>query len=403
MQRARSAVKLPRSVACWQLLAVYCMIALGACSDNISIAGSAVPAAPAATIDHRLILIGDTGNPALPEEPVLEALTGVLSELPQRTTALFLGDNIYQRGLPALGAHDRKAKERVLDAQLRTVTAAGASAVFLPGNHDWASRGWVRSDDGWDTVRRQADYVNQGQHPGVEFAPAGGCPGPEVRDYGRHLRVVLLDTQWWLHNGPKPDSARDGCRFWREDDVIRALRALIDDSGERHLVVAAHHPPQSNGSHGGYFSWQDHLFPLTIYQSWLWLPLPVVGSIYPLSRQAGITPQDQSSKRYSAMLEALQQAFSGQLPLVFAGGHEHVLEVHEGEHARYVLVSGSGIFGHTTANTWREGTLYADDVSGFMQLDVLSDGKVRLGVLVVDADGSATEVFSMYLATDITG
>jgi len=34
--------------------------------------------------------------------------------------------------------------------------------------------------------------------------PVGGCPGPTVVDLGEVVRLVALDSQWWLQDGPKP-------------------------------------------------------------------------------------------------------------------------------------------------------------------------------------------------------
>ena len=42
-------------------------------------------------------------------------------------------------------------------------------------------------------------------------------------------------------------------------------------------------------------------------------------------------------------------------------------------------------------------TRYAADKPGFMRVDVLEDGRVRLGVLQVDAESRVTEAFAMWL------
>jgi hypothetical protein len=37
----------------------------------------------------------------------------------------------------------------------------------------------------------------------------------------------------------------------------------------------------SNGIHGGYFGIKQHIFPFTDMKKKLYIPLPVIGSIYP--------------------------------------------------------------------------------------------------------------------------
>jgi hypothetical protein len=149
--------------------------------------------------------------------------------------------------------------------------------------------------------------------------------------------------------------------------------------------------------HGGYFPWTTHLFPLRELASWLWVPLPVLGSVYPVARQLGISAQDLTNDEYDGMRLALEGAMDGVAPLVYAGGHDHNLQVMEGSVVRRLLVSGAGYFGHDSPVSWRANTRFARAASGYMRLDVQRDGRVRLGVVVVDADGRGTEVYSELL------
>ncbi|MDA0714236.1 MAG: hypothetical protein O2867_09045 [Bacteroidetes bacterium] len=50
------------------------------------------------------------------------------------------------------------------------------------------------------------------------------------------------------------------------------------------MVVVGHHPLKSNGEHGGRFTLKDHIFPLTAKFPNAYIPLPGLGSIYPLYR-----------------------------------------------------------------------------------------------------------------------
>ncbi len=211
------------------------------------------------------------------------------------------------------------------------------------------------------------------------------------------LRLVALDTQWWLHSGPRPEHPTSSCPADSPDEVVTSLVGALADTGDRVVVVLAHHPLVSNGPHGGHFGWQDHLFPLRHVAPWLWVPLPLVGSVYPLARQLGIEAQDQAGGANRRMRAALEDAFAEHPPLVYASGHEHVLEVHRWTSARYALVSGAGMFDHTDPVGWSDGTLYAAAHSGFMRIDVTQPGRARLGVMAVDGPGVVTEVFSLWL------
>ena len=163
------------------------------------------------------------------------------------------------------------------------------------------------------------------------------------------------------------------------------------------MVVVAHHPLLSGGPHGGHFGWQDHVFPLRNLKPWLWLPLPLVGSAYPIARENGISSQDASSTAYRRMRAALDSAFAPRPPLIYAAGHDHALQVIAGTSARYEIVSGAGTFGHHSGVAALDGARFAQSASGFMRVDVLHDGRARLGVTVVDAGGNGAEAFGLWL------
>ncbi len=351
------------------------------------------PVTPARGVERTLILIGDAGKPAADGEPVLKALAREVGREAERTTVVFLGDNIYPGGLPEPAAPERSQAERRLDTQVDVVRGAGVRAIFVPGNHDWAQE----KPGGWDAVRREAARVDSRGAPNVEMLPKGGCPGPVVRDIGSRLRLVLLDTQWWLHAYEKPQPPDSGCPQDTEDEVLAALDAALQTAGERQIVVAAHHPLASGGPHGGYFSLRQHLFPLTDRSRKLWIPLPLIGSLYPLARLQGASPQDLMNERNRRMRAALESVLRQHQPLVYAAGHEHTLQVIDGASARHLLVSGAGVYNHESAVRKIDGTRFASSQAGFMKLEVEHGGRVRLSVLEVNARGDAVEGYAAWL------
>jgi len=355
-----------------------------------AVAPAPVPAG--AGVETTLFLIGDAGAPAPGGEPVLHALAQALGSAAGDRVVVFLGDNVYPRGLPDSAAPDRPEMERRLDTQMDVVLGAGARGIFVPGNHDWAWHG----PDGWDAIRRQGRWIAERGGPAVTLLPGDGCPGPSVVDVGRRLRLVLLDTQWWLHGGPKPGPG-SGCRAADESAVADSLRADLARAEGRAVVVAAHHPLESAGEHGGFFGIEDHLFPLRAVRRWLWVPLPGLGSIYPLARQNGISNQDQTGPVNRRMREMLEAAMHDHPPLVWASGHEHNLEVLEGTRPRWLLVSGAGIYGHEGPAFRRTAMRFGSDDAGFMRIEFLADGRARLGVLAVDREGCSTERFAVWL------
>jgi len=305
---------------------------------------------------------------------------------------VFLGDNVYPSGMPDSTAPTRAAAERALTEQLQVLQASGARGIFVPGNHDWDDM----RPGGWNAIRREERFITAAGG-GATLMPVGGCPGPVVVDVGQVVRLVALDTQWWLQEGPKPAGRTSSCPTRSEGDVIDSVRAAVRTTGTRAVVVVGHHPPASGGAHGGHFGWQDHVFPLRNLKSWLWIPLPLIGSAYPIARAEGISSQDIPSRAYTRMRVALDSAFAGAPPLIYAGGHDHTLQVIAGTSTRYVLVSGSGTFGHFDRVAALDSTRFARSASGFMRVEFLRDGRARLGVLIVDRAGNAAEEFGLWL------
>ena len=191
---------------------------------------------------------------------------------------------------------------------------------------------------------------------------------------------------------------RDRCAARTDSAVAAQLDSTLAASAGKHVVIAAHHPMRTGGEHGGFFRMRDHIFPLRLVKPWLWLPLPVLGSTYPIARGGGATPQDMSHSRNRAMRILLENVMRRHRPLVFAAGHEHNLQVIAGATARWLLVSGNGYFGHGGHVTGLDSTRWASQESGYMRLDGTRQGRVRLSVMTVNQDAESEESYSLWLS-----
>jgi hypothetical protein len=377
--------------ACVRAPGLAAVVLAAACAGATLPYTEPAPPAPAGAVEVSLFLLGDAGEPDPAGEPTLTALRAAVTAAAGERVVVFLGDNLYPSGLPDSGAADRPEAERRLTAQLAAVQDV-ARVLLVPGNHDWGYGG----GDGLASLRRQEAFLAA---RGAPLLPGGGCPGPAVVDVATRLRLVLIDTEWWFQGGRRPEGLESGCVPGDRGGVVDSLRGALRDAGSRHVVVMAHHPLATGGPHGGHFTWRHHIFPLTELVSWLWLPLPVIGSLYPLARQNGWSDQDMSGRGNKEMRDSLAAAFVDRPPLVYAAGHTHALEVLDGGPARHLIVSGAGRFAHTSDVTALARTRFAESTGGFARLDLLTDGRVRLGVVLADAAGRGTERFSMWLDT----
>lgn len=300
---------------------------------------------------YRLLLIGDGGAPQ-PNDPTLAALGHWGNRYPEQTTVLFLGDNVYPDGLrqsePARG-------ERILLQQMRATRAA---KIFVPGNHDWGFSTLARLQRG--RLLAQQRFVEAHAREKAEFLPVNGCPGPVVKtlvppgdQLARGLVVVVVDFHWWLlpaEDRPSCPGVADTKAFVAElDRVLAAHRA-------ENVVVAAHHPLRSGGTHGGLTRgfWSD-LGAWTYY----WLSGPI---------------QDVWEPTYAEMIGVVSEALSRNPPVAFVAGHDHSLQVIDGgDAARLFIVSGAASAARITGVAAIDGTLFAHSHTGFIALDFVRD------------------------------
>ena len=354
-------------------------------------------ACPAGEVTHSAFLIGDAGAPKLPPDgspalvdPVLRGLHEAVAERVARLGAdrvlvLFLGDNVYWDGLPVEGHPKRRHGERVLEAQV--AASEPARANFTLGNHDWH----IEGPEGWDRALAQRRFLGRFA-PRVRMEPPGGCAGPDRVDLGSHLRFVFIDPIGFAHLFEHPEQHKQECSPRSVTDAYLDLAAQFDHPDGHHVMLLLHHPLITAGPHGGHFTWKQHLFPLTDFWSWAWLPLPIIGSAYPLSRQLGVTGTDAASVPYQRWIHGIYRATRPRVPFAFAGGHEHSLQLHRDAVGAYYLVSGAGSARKVDRVEKTDTSMLSAARPGYMRLDVLADASIELRVQAVDGDGEREEI-----------
>lgn len=344
----------------------------------------------------RIIYLGDAGEPSAERrEPLLQAVETQASLLADKTFIFFLGDNIYPSGLPEEGGPNRIEYERRLNEQISVIENSGTRGVFTAGNHDWDQGG----RNGWQKLLNQVRFIEEKNNPDVVFLPSKGCPGPEAVDFGDNARIIFLDTQWWLHKYEKAGPDNSDCYPVDEEGILRKLDSLISTSGNRFVIIAAHHPLDTHGPHGGFFTWKAHLFPLTELNPYLWIPLPLIGSLYPIARQNGVTRQDLSNSTYRHMINKIEEVIVSYDDILIASGHEHSMQILRGKNNNLYTISGFGTDVHAVNTlTTGDNTIFAGFYPGFMQVDILKNGSIYLKVFRADPDyGISIEEFSMKL------
>jgi UDP-2,3-diacylglucosamine pyrophosphatase LpxH len=328
---------------------------------------------------YTVFLIGDAGETPLDRpEPNLVLLQRQLKEAGEQSAVVFLGDNIYPKGLPDSGDVYRPLAEQFLINQLKTVKDYPGDIFFIPGNHDWDRSG--RS--GWRNLQNQEEFVEQYLDRGNTFLPDGGCPGPVEVQLTDELTLIIVDTQWWLHPWDKPGRDSD-CDAKTTNELLLELDDIIKRNEDKSIIVASHHPMFSYGSHGGRYTWRQHFFTLTDLNKKLYFPLPIIGSIYPLYRRLFGSQQDIAHPVYRQMTQSLRDVFRQHPNLIHAAGHEHSLQ-YIAEDGVHYIVSGSGSKRDFVSPG--RNSPFALSSRGFARIDYLANGDVFLEFWVPDAN-----------------
>lgn len=321
---------------------------------------------------RAVFLIGDAGEPKQPTDANLQFLSEKLQAAGERDVLIFLGDNLYPKGLPDSEHPEREVLEAKLNAQLDLIKNFPGKAFMIPGNHDWAQG----RKNGWQRIREQEAYVSDYLDDKNVFLPKGGCPGPVEVPISEKITLLILDTQYLLHRWDKPEEDSD-CEAKSSIEALQRLDELVRQNAHKHLLVVGHHPLYTYGKHSGASTLRQHLFPLTDLSRALWIPLPGVGSLYPLYRKFIGDIQDVSHPRYRAIRKAMTGIFAQSENLIYACGHEHSLEYIRQDDDHY-LVSGAG--SKKTLVRAGDGTQFHAEARGFMQLTYAQNGNVRLQI-----------------------
>jgi hypothetical protein len=314
---------------------------------------------------QRIFLVGDAGELDNGKHPVCDWLRQNVNWDDSSNTIVYLGDNIYPLGMPAEGSKSFATAKTIIDYQISVVKDKNAKAFFVPGNHDWR-RG---KEGGLQQIQNAQQYIESLQLPNVQQLPTGGCPGPVEVKLADNILLVCMDSEWWLEQNQKPGIESD-CDYKNEEQVIAALKDIVSTNPDKLIILAMHHPFHTHGEHGGFYTFKQHLFPFTDLSDNLYIPLPVLGSAYPIARGVFGSVQDVKNPMYRNLIEKTEEIIKNHPNVVHVAGHEHTLQLFKQDSVTYV-VSGAG--SKKTRVKSADNTIFAESENGFAVIEVNED------------------------------
>lgn len=312
-------------------------------------------------IANQFYLIGDAGySPIGGMSPGLTAAKAVIKiENSADDFAIYLGDNIYPDGMPIKGDEERKYAENHLNGQLMAVNDFEGTTYFIPGNHDWYNNGL------FGLAREQSYLIEQSGNAEI-FQPMNGCPLKSV-SVSEDVQIIIIDSQWYLEDWDSDPNFNFNCDIKSREKFFIEIDLEIRKNRNKIIVFAMHHPMFTNGTHGGYFGLNKHLYPLQEK-----IPMPLLASLVTQIRtQGGISVQDRYNELYNKLMNRLGDIARKHPRLVFASGHEHSL--HHIEKDGLIQIQ-SGSASKESGGTLGDGGEFSYGGNGFALMTVFADG-----------------------------
>lgn len=350
-------------------LTAVLLLLMAACGGRLETpqipAFDAFDVADPSDVDAVVFLVGDAGNTDRLRSPLLIRLQQDIERwsaalaIDSAVSVVFLGDNAYP-----VGVRDSTHPEFPTDTTrlwnlIRLLSGPSAlehstAGWFLSGNHDWGNQ---RGEAGVRRLVNMQELLARASEtgPNVALLPPAGTPGPIIRDLQRNVRVILIDTNWYIQG---PTSRQKSEFFDRIQDALQT-------AGDRDVIVAAHHPWETSGPHGVIEGGRAF-------------------GLYYLLEKSGTLVQDLNSPVYRDFLRRfrLRVMEAERPPLIFAAGHDHSLQVLEGTFEGdpvHILISGSA--SKLSPVSQIEGLRYASSRPGYMMLVFGKNGRLSLFVV----------------------
>lgn len=274
----------------------------------------------------NVYLVGDAGEDTVSGKALLMLQDQLMND--SASAVVFMGDNVYPSGFNG----NNRITVLHLESQLNILKGYKGQAYFLPGNHDWDAQG----KKGLKKIRRQSVYVDQflktqtlvKNRNEKGFLPANGLPGPESVMLNKGLRLITIDTQWFLHAYKKNKNISTNHTIELFFQQLDSLLKYADLHNEQ-VIVTAHHPMYTNGEHARKLQPWRFLINYT--------PFKLLG----LGGIDRVLSQDLAQPRYKRMRKKILAEFAGHKNIIYASGHDHNVQCFRINGMRYII-SGNG-------------------------------------------------------------
>lgn len=311
--------------------------------------------------DYRVFLVGDAGNADDSQaQKTLNLLQTKLDSADKNSLLIFLGDNIYPLGMPPEGDKDYPLAKEKMENQLKITQNFKGKTLMIPGNHDWYH--------GLEGLKAEEKFVENYMNDKDSFLPNNGCPIEDI-NLSADIKLIAIDTEWYLINWNNHPGINKKCSIKSREDFWTEVEDLIKKNQNKTIIIAQHHPIISTGTHAGFTSFKDNIYPFRSK-----IPLPGITSLLNILRTAsGASIEDLNNQHYSEYTNRMKNLIQNNDNIIVVSGHDHNLQYHEQGDIRQII-SGAG--SKSDPATIANSTSLSYGNSGFVVMDILKSEKI---------------------------
>jgi predicted phosphodiesterase len=323
-----------------------------------------------------IYLVGDAGEDTIAGKALLILQEQLESD--PNSAVVFLGDNVYPSGF-SLKDHSSKLR---LESQLKILKNYKGQVYFIPGNHDWDAQ----RRKGHVKIKEQQVYVNEylrknsnvlNKEQGC-FFPKDALPGPETVMLNDSLRLIMIDTQWFLHFHKKNKTGSTKQTTTTFYERMDSLLAYSVSEGQQ-VIVAGHHPMLTNGEHSRKM------------QPWRFLVNYTPFRIFGLFGLDRLFSQDISQAPYKRMRKRMMASFDKYNNIVYVAGHEHNVQCFNSGKVHYIVSGNGSKSSHLKSKKLFDSFFQDDSSTGFVKLEYFTDKRVITSIYRVTEEVKVLE------------
>ena len=312
--------------------------------------------------NFRVHLIGDMGGKS--DSGINQSISNLMEQVDwenKHSGIVFFGSNFWDFDFsndPASNTSSSDLKTQFLNR----LKSYEGKVFFIPGS---------------EISVREEEQIEKFFDRGDIFIPDDGCPGPAVKNLRDNIKLIVLDSRWWLER--HHDQATD-CRNQNQFQIIQELKELLHKHDDKNIILAFHHPVLANGRYSGHITPTEHL-----------LPLPIIGSTKPFFRKVFGSKQRLSHPDYSHFRNEILTVLKGYKNVIVTSAHENNLQYFHQDENHFIV---SGALSNISPLPAKKDAVFSTAQKGYARLDFLKTGALELKFISSEIDKQDSYLFS---------